>query len=70
MTGMVVSDHGNLEDLTVGTHTMNPALFAAWGPEEAGPDAVAPRGLTDITPFALRALGLRAADAGNATSVA
>lgn len=77
MTVIVVSDHGNLEDLTVGTHTMNPALFAAWGPEvedagegAGGPDAAAPRRLTDITPFALRALGLRAADAGNATSAA
>jgi hypothetical protein len=73
MTVIVVSDHGNLEDLTVGTHTMNPALFAAWGPEvgDAGePDAAAPRRLTDITPFALRALGLRAADAGDATSAA
>jgi hypothetical protein len=52
---------------------MNPAIFAAWGPaveEAGGPDAVAPRRLTDITPFALRALGLRAADAGNATSAA
>jgi hypothetical protein len=76
MTVIVVSDHGNLEDLTVGTHTMNPAVFAAWGPdpgggeEAGGPDAAAPRRLTDITPFALRALGLRAADAGNATSAA
>ncbi len=69
LTVIVVSDHGNLEDLSVGTHTKNPAIFAAWGPE-AGPDAAAPRRLTDIAPFALRALGLHGADAGNATSVA
>ncbi len=31
VTVLVVSDHGNLEDLTVGTHTMNRAIFAAWG---------------------------------------
>ncbi len=29
---LVVSDHGNLEDMSVATHTKNPALFAAWGP--------------------------------------
>jgi hypothetical protein len=68
LTVIVVSDHGNLEDLTVGTHTMNPAIFAAWGPEAL--DAVSPRRLTDIASFTLRALGLRGADAGNATSAA
>ena len=74
LTVLVVSDHGNLEDLAVRTHTMNPALFAAWGPAppEAGatdePGAVTPRRLTDITAFTLRALGLRGADAGNVTS--
>jgi bisphosphoglycerate-independent phosphoglycerate mutase (AlkP superfamily) len=74
LTVIVVSDHGNLEDLTVGTHTMNPAVFAAWGPEAGaesaetgGPDAAAPRRLTDIALFALRALGLRGADEGSAT---
>jgi hypothetical protein len=73
LTVIVVSDHGNLEDLTVGTHTKNPAIFAAWGPgagsaEAGGPDTAAPRRLTDIAPFTLRALGLYEADAGNVTS--
>ena len=70
LTVMVVSDHGNLEDLTVKTHTLNPAIFAAWGPATGEPDAVTPRRLTDIAPFTLHMLGLRGADAGNATSVA
>ena len=59
LTVLVVSDHGNLEDLTVGTHTMNPAIFAAWEPPKRGePAAVTPRRLTDIAPYTLRALGL------------
>src|SRR6266850_269082 len=65
LTVMVVSDHGNLEDLTVKTHTLNPAIFAAWGPATGEPDAVTPRRLTDIAPFTLHMLGLRGADAGN-----
>jgi len=57
----VVSDHGNLEDERVATHTMNPAFFAAWGAgaaAAAGADGVSPRALTDIAPFVLRSLGL------------
>ena len=56
LTVIVVSDHGNLEDLTVGTHTMNPAIFAAWGKRDE-PAADTPRRLTDITPWVLRLLG-------------
>jgi 2,3-bisphosphoglycerate-independent phosphoglycerate mutase len=72
LTVLVVSDHGNLEDLTVRTHTMNPAVFAVWGPEApAGePDATSPRRLTDIAAFTLHALGLRGADGKDATSAA
>ena len=84
LTVLVVSDHGNLEDLSVKTHTLNSAIFAAWGPAGDGrvgeaavgeaaagePDAFTPRRLTDITPFTLHLLGLRGSDAGNATSVA
>ena len=44
LTVMVVSDHGNLEDLTVKTHTMNPAIFTAWGP------AVQPRAAGEEAP--------------------
>jgi len=69
LTVIVVSDHGNLEDLTVGTHTLNPAIFAAWGPYQAEePAAVSPRRLTDIAPFTLRALGLQDAETDDATS--
>ena len=56
LTVLVVSDHGNLEDMTVKTHTRNPAIFAAWGPSGEPADAL-PRRLTDIAPFTLRALG-------------
>jgi bisphosphoglycerate-independent phosphoglycerate mutase (AlkP superfamily) len=59
-TVAVVSDHGNLEDERVGTHTLNRAFFAAWGPAAAGP---MPERLTDIVPFALRAMGLGAISA-------
>lgn len=57
-TVAVVSDHGNVEDERVGTHTRNPAFFAAWGAGATGPG---PRSLTDIVPFALRALGIEEA---------
>lgn len=62
-TVAVVSDHGNVEDERVGTHTRNPAFFAAWGAGATGPE---PRSLTDIVPFALRALGLEEAPAPDA----
>jgi hypothetical protein len=55
-TVAVVSDHGNLEDERVATHTMNPAFFAAWG---VGSGGAPPERLTDIAPFVFRALGLQ-----------
>lgn len=58
LTVLVVSDHGNLEDMTVATHTRNPAIFAMWGPDAGESAAVLPRQLTDIAPFTLRALGI------------
>jgi bisphosphoglycerate-independent phosphoglycerate mutase (AlkP superfamily) len=54
-TVAVVSDHGNLEDERVGTHTRNPAFFAAWG---VGATGEAPASLTGIAPFVWRSLGL------------
>ena len=54
-TVAVVSDHGNLEDERVGTHTMNPALFAAWGAGARGPSL---ESLTDIAAFVFRSLEL------------
>jgi len=51
---LVASDHGNLEDLTVKTHTKNPAIFTAWGTWNNLPD---PKSLLDITPLIRSALG-------------
>jgi len=74
LTVIVVSDHGNLEDLSVTTHTRNPALFEVWGPGDSetkdAAGAEAPRRLTDIAPYTLRILGLPETSAGSATSVA
>jgi 2,3-bisphosphoglycerate-independent phosphoglycerate mutase len=73
LTVLVVSDHGNLEDMSVATHTRNPALFEVWGPGDKTKDAAetfVPRRLTDITPYVLRILGLPETSAGSATSVA
>lgn len=60
MTVLVASDHGNLEDGSVKTHTANAAFFAAWGPEpsESGGSEPPPRRLTDLAPFTLETLGL------------
>lgn len=58
-TVIVASDHGNLEDGTVRTHTTNPALFAAWGVgavEAARDPEWVPARLTDLVPLILRAL--------------
>lgn len=60
-TVAVVSDHGNLEDERVGTHTMNPALFAAWGVGARGPNL---ERLTDIAGFVFRALDLSEKETG------
>jgi 2,3-bisphosphoglycerate-independent phosphoglycerate mutase len=54
-TVLVVSDHGNVEDGRVKTHTMNPAFFAAWGAMRGGAE---PEKLTDLAPFILRTLRL------------
>ncbi|TMQ56185.1 MAG: hypothetical protein E6K77_01100 [Candidatus Eisenbacteria bacterium] len=65
---LIVSDHGNLEDGSVRTHTMNPAIFAMWGPPWNAADqaTILPRSLTDLTPLALRALGV---EPGSPTSI-
>lgn len=54
---LVVSDHGNLEDLTVRTHTLNAVPFLGWGPgaEEAVRGA---SDLTHVTPAILATLGI------------
>ena len=45
---LVTSDHGNLEDLSVKTHTRNPVPLVAWG-TGAGAFAAC-QALTDVTP--------------------
>jgi len=53
-TLVVSSDHGNIEDLTSGTHTRNPVPLIAVGPAaEFFFDAVS---ITDVTPAVLRSL--------------
>ena len=52
---LVASDHGNLEDIRVKTHTRNPAFFAAWGAWNGHPE---PRSLIDIAPLVREALGV------------
>jgi 2,3-bisphosphoglycerate-independent phosphoglycerate mutase len=52
---VVVSDHGNVEDTTVRTHTLNPAHFALWGTWRPNH---APERLTDIAALCFEALGL------------
>lgn len=56
---VLASDHGNLEDLSSGRHTLNPALCIWWGP---GP-ALPLRDLTDLAPALRLALGLGGGDA-------
>ena len=56
-TVIVASDHGNLEDMSVKTHTKNPAIFAMWGTWKP---AWEPERLTDLAPLAWEAMGLPA----------
>jgi len=58
---IVVSDHGNVEDLRVKTHTLNEAFFALWG---SWRPAWEPRRLTDIVPLIWEALGFTQGDGG------
>lgn len=53
-TLVICSDHGNVEDLSVKTHTMNPVPLMGWGPD-AGELATV-TDLTGITPAILRML--------------
>lgn len=49
------SDHGNIEDLSVRTHTRNPAMTILWGPG-AGAVAEGLQSITDVTGAMLQAL--------------
>ncbi|MDD5718672.1 MAG: alkaline phosphatase family protein [Candidatus Krumholzibacteria bacterium] len=53
---MWCSDHGNLEDLTVATHTRNPVPLLAWGPG-AREFMTGLTGLDQVAPAILRVLG-------------
>lgn len=52
---MIISDHGNIEDLSVKTHTMNPVPAILRGPS-ARAAAARLRSLTDVTPTILSLL--------------
>lgn len=52
---LVCSDHGNLEDMRVITHTLNPVPTIVWGAIPADM-ALSIRSLTDITPFIVKCL--------------
>src|SRR5206468_520441 len=54
---LVVSDHGNLENLAVRTHTRNPVPFLAWGPGAKRAVGMA-SDLTGVTPAILASLGV------------
>jgi 2,3-bisphosphoglycerate-independent phosphoglycerate mutase len=47
---MVISDHGNLEDLRTKSHTLNLSYFALWGNDIPVSDL---RKITDVTPMIL-----------------
>lgn len=53
---LITSDHGNIEDLSVKTHTLNPVATFVRGPG-AGAVASGIRSLLDITPAILRVVG-------------
>ncbi|MGD9899873.1 MAG: peptidase [Calditrichaceae bacterium] len=49
---IVISDHGNIEDLSVKSHTFNPAFAAFWGKSEFLHQQM-PKSLLDIYPIIL-----------------
>jgi len=54
---LLTSDHGNLEDLTTGRHTLNPVPAILWG-AGAAEAAAEIRALPDIAPAILRRLNV------------
>ena len=56
LTVVLTSDHGNIEDLSTRTHTLNSVATLAFGPAR-GHIASRVRSLTDITPAIVEALG-------------
>ncbi len=60
-TVILTSDHGNLEDLSTRSHTLNPVPTILWG-EQSRSMAARTRSLTDITPAIVGALTEPSAD--------
>lgn len=60
---LVISDHGNFEDLSTSRHTLNPALAVVVGADHAAFTARL-TDLTDLTPMLLAALGMPSSDVG------
>jgi 2,3-bisphosphoglycerate-independent phosphoglycerate mutase len=51
---LAVSDHGNIEDISVKSHTCHPAYLAVWGAS----GEVALKSLTDVYPFVLEMIAV------------
>src|SRR5713226_4325841 len=58
-TVILTSDHGNIEDLSTRTHTLNPVPTIVWGKHRAR-IALRIQNLTDITPVILETLTVKA----------
>jgi bisphosphoglycerate-independent phosphoglycerate mutase (AlkP superfamily) len=54
MSILITSDHGNIEDLSVATHTRNPVPVLLWG--ALARQAPRIKSILDIVPFVLEAL--------------
>jgi len=52
---MVISDHGNLEDMRTKSHTLNRSFFGVWGKRIENEQM---RNLTDVTPLILKTLSV------------
>jgi hypothetical protein len=55
-TVVLASDHGNMEDLSTGSHTLNPVAAVAWG-RGAAETVAGIRDLTDLAPAVAARLG-------------
>jgi hypothetical protein len=64
-TVIVASDHGNVEDARVKTHTRNPAFFAIWGDWAPSWE---PMSLTDLVPLIWDAMGREPGGGRSATA--
>ncbi len=54
---VLCSDHGNMEDMSVITHTLNPVPTVVWG--DVSQEMLSPiHSLTDVTPFIMRCLDI------------